>query len=123
MAALLVHHLSLLTGAERADWITLDMSGMLLLLVAWALAAGFALAGVVQVAIASFPQPRPKRAKHARKAVVCFALAPFLGFGLTVIFDGISPKTSDSLTTWSILWAPALATVCGLFVRQVGRLE
>ena len=120
----LVHHrLSWITIGGRADWITLDGGGILLLLLAWALAAGFALGGVVLAAAASFPQPQSRRAKRAQQAALCFALAALLGFGLPVVFETLGRETSDALATWSLLWAPALAAVCGLLVRQVGRLN
>jgi hypothetical protein len=51
------HRLSLVASGERADWISLGGGATPLILVAWALAAGFALGGVVLAAAASFLQP------------------------------------------------------------------
>ncbi len=123
LCSVVQHRLSWIAIGERADWITLDGGGILLLLVAWALAAGFALGGVVLAAAASFPQPQAHRAKRAQQAALCFALAVLLGFGLPVFFETLGREASDALANWSLLWAPALAAVCGLLVRQVGRLR
>jgi hypothetical protein len=107
--------------SQRADWITLDGGGMLFILVVFVLATGFAVGGVAFVASASFPQPTSRRLKRAQQAVVCFALAALLGFGLPVFFDALRRDTRDLVATWALLWAPVLAAVCGLLVRQVGR--
>jgi cytochrome bd-type quinol oxidase subunit 2 len=113
--------LGLVGDSERADWITLDGGGILLVLVAWALAAGFACGGVAFVAAASFPQPQAGRARRAQQAAVCFALALLSGFGLPAVFETMGHEAGDALANWALLWAPALAAVCGLLVRQVGR--
>jgi hypothetical protein len=115
--------LSLVASGDSADWITLDGGGILLILVSWALAGLFALGGVVLAASASFPQPPPGRAKRARQAVVCFALAALVGFGMPLFLDTMSRETSDALASWALVWAPALVGVGALFVRQVGRLS
>jgi hypothetical protein len=113
--------LSLLVTSRRADWISLDGGAILLILVAYALAIGFIIGGVVCIAAATFPQPRSRRVKRALQAALCFALATLFGWGLPAFVDTLPRETRDGLATWSVLWAPALATACGLLVRQLGR--
>ena len=113
----IVHRLSLFTAGERADWIALDGGAILLVLVAWGLAASFALGGVVLAAAASFTRDRARR---AQQAVFCFALAIVLGLALPVIFEMMGREVRDGLASWALLWAPALAAAFGLLVRRVG---
>ena len=113
--------LSSLAVLACADWITLDGGAILLVLIAWALGAGFAVGGVAFVAAASFPQPKPSRAKAAQRAALCFALAALLGLGLPVFFEGLARETRDLVASVSFFWAPTLTLLCVLLVRGVGR--
>jgi hypothetical protein len=122
MAPSVVHdHLSLLARRDHSSWITLDAGAIMLPLVAWALGAAFAFGGLALAAAAAFPQPRAERAKRAQQAVLCCALAAMMGFGLPVLFEGMGRAARDTLALMAVLWAPALAGLCGLLVYRTGR--
>lgn len=108
------------TLGERADWITLDGGALLLILVAWVLGAGFAFSGIL-LGLSGLAEPPSRGTKRGQQALVCFALAAFLGLGLPRIFETMTRETRDALANAALLWAPALAVVCGLLVRRIGR--
>jgi hypothetical protein len=111
----------LLAASGRADWIALDGGGIMLVLIGWALAGCFALAGVVLVARASFPEARPRRTLLLTQAVFCFALVPLLGWMLPVVLNNFPLETHDTVALAAIVWAPALAAGCGWLVYRLSR--
>lgn len=120
LSTLVQQQLALVIGGGRADWITLDGGALLLILVAWVLGAGFAFGGLL-LGMTSLAEPPSRRTKRGQQAVLCFALAAFLGLALPQIFETMTRETRDALANSALLWAPALAAVCGLFVRRMGR--
>jgi hypothetical protein len=110
----------LLTALERADWITLDGGGILVFLIAWALAACFAFAGLVFVVLALIPSERSRRPQRLAQAAFCFALTPLLALVLPTMLDSFPLEEHNMVAALAFFWAPALAGTLGWIVYRLG---
>lgn len=109
------------TASHAADWITLDLTGLFMMLACWALGLGYAVAALTFGVFASLARTPSERARQIRRALLCVALAPGFGLLLPLLLGESSKASLSTMDTLAIFWAPTLATVAGLAVRRVGR--
>lgn len=118
----LVLNLALNAATIRAaDWITLDLTGLITLLSCCALGVGYLLAALTFGVLATVAPSRSERARYTGRAVLCCAFAAFFGLLLPMFASALSKAAAITVDFMAIFWAPGAAAAAGFVVSRIGR--